>query len=195
MTYDNFQILDSLPLARPYLCNSYTIGATYNYLPFFLWGCHLWMVSKAAAVALSHSLFFCSCVTFTASVMQMEPISTSERGKERERISNYGLLSNLHPHSRSLSLSVCHLQIPSLGGADCTSAVGNVGRYLHHVEEEDKRKKEGQFCVSPSPSRRHLDLVPPLSFTFTFIVSSRAKGTTEVASKMLSKFSWFRHDE
>ena len=81
--------------------------------------------------------------------------------RERERISNYGLLSNLHPHSRSLSLSVCPLQIPSLGGADCTSAVGNVGRYLHHVEEEDKRKKEGQFCVSPSPSRRHLDLVPP----------------------------------
>ena len=27
-----------------------------------------------------------------------------------------------------------------------------MGRYLHHVEEEEKRKKEGQFCVSPSSS-------------------------------------------
>ena len=110
---------------------------------------------------------------------------------ERERISNCGLLSNLHPHSRSLSLSVCPLEILSLGRADCTSAVGNICTTWKKRKRE--RRKDHSVCpLLP----RHLDLVP-LSFTFTFIVSSRAKGTaaTEVASRMLSKFSWFRHDE
>ena len=134
-----------------------------NYLPLFLCGCNLKMVFKVEPRLRLRS----PTLSFSAAAsLSLHPSCKWSRYPlrkegERERISNYGLLSNLHPHSRSLSLSVCPLQIPSLGGADCTSAVGNVGRYLHHVEEEDKRKKEGQFCVSPSPSRRHLDLVPP----------------------------------
>ena len=106
---------------------------------------------------------------------------------------NIELWVTLYPHSRSLSLSVCPLEIPSLGRADCAHLQSEIWGGICTTWKKRKRERRKDSSVCPLLPR-HLDLVP-LSFTFTFIVSSRAKGTTEVASKMLSKFSWFRHDE